>query len=219
MSKFPYIDIHTHKINSSKDVISLVNIFPDDFYNIQKNIKYSIGIHPWYINETKIKSELDIIRKSLKNENITAIGEIGLDRSKPNFELQKKIFIQQAKFAQAVNKPIIIHCVKAYSELISIIKKHKLTVPKIIHAFNSSKETAEQLIKHGCYLSFGKILFDSSSKTSEIFADIPDDKIFFETDISDIKIEGIYGKAIETKRVKLEFLKEKIYNNYMGIFQ
>ncbi len=218
MSKFPFIDIHTHTVNNTKGVISLVNIFPEEYSTIKTENNYSIGLHPWYINKTKLNSEIDILRKAVFSENILAIGEIGIDGFRSNFELQKLIFIKQAKLAQSANKPLIIHCVKAYSILISIIKKNKITVPKIIHAFNSSIEIAEQLIKLGCYLSFGKILSNPKSKAVKIISELPDDKIFFETDFQDLKINDIYNKAADLKEIKTSVLKEIIYKNYQHIF-
>jgi Tat protein secretion system quality control protein TatD with DNase activity len=51
-----------------------------------------------------------------------------LDKLHPNFDLQKDVFLKQIDIAETQKKPIIIHCVKAYSELLEILKSKNLKI-------------------------------------------------------------------------------------------
>ncbi|GAA6770310.1 TatD family hydrolase [Flavobacterium sp. CGRL2] len=152
-----YFNFHTHQFTNQADVLELVNQYPKEF---DASIAfYSIGIHPWYIEENRIDADLKIIEEKLQTENCLAIGECGLDkRIDIPLELQILVFEQQLALAEKFKKPVVIHCVAAFQEVIEIRKRLKITVPMIIHGFSKNKQVAEQLITAGFYLSFGKYL-------------------------------------------------------------
>ncbi len=217
----PYINIHTHQQNVLDKEISIYNVFAKDIFsfNFDKEIKTSIGLHPWHINSETRKKELQIIEQYATKKNVLAIGEIGLDKNiETSYRLQKEIFIEQLKIASLVKKPVIIHCVKAYQDLIEIKKKWDCNIPWIFHGFNSSIQIAEELIKINCYLSFGHLLLKQNSAAFKVFPKIPDKYIFLENDESSYSIEEIYSKVAEIKAVKTDTLKNIIYKNYCNIF-
>lgn len=163
---------------------------------------------------------LDFISKTAHKDNILAIGECGLDRFKgADLAIQKEIFQYHARLANNTNKPLIIHCVKAYPEILEIYKKLKPTNPWLIHGFNQNKQIAEELIKHGIYLSFGSSLLNNSSNASKIFSKIPKEYIFVETDESNIDIKEIYTKAAELRNISLVELSKIINSNYKRCFK
>lgn len=211
-----FINIHTH--NKTDDKLSVISIFPEEAGLIEENKFYSLGIHPWEVSKININEQLTIVEKFASFKNIIAIGEIGLDKYHDNFELQKDIFLKQIKIAETHNKPIIIHCVKAFSELLGFLKKNKICVPVIIHRYSGNKTIADELIKFGCRLSFGHELFNSKSKTQRVFKNIPINKIFFETDDANIYIEDVYKKAAEIKSIKPMDLKKAIFDNFLADF-
>ena len=211
-----YIDIHTHTESTSPGVLSVFNVFPDKIPEIKENQLYSVGIHPWYVNPGNLDKELNIIEELASKSNFIAIGEIGLDKLKPNFELQKEVFLKQINLAEKLNKPIVMHCVRAYNELLQILKQEKLTVSVIIHRFSGNKETAEQLLKYNVYLSFGEVLLNPDSKTSKIFKEIPESNFFLETDDSDISISEIYKAASFLKETVS--VKKTVFNNFVELF-
>lgn len=210
-----FINIHTHKKENCKNCI--INLFPEDVNVIENDKPYSIGIHPWELKNNIVK-QLEIVKEYSHKENIIAIGEIGLDKYHDNFEFQKEVFIKQINIANAVNKPIIVHCVKAYSELLEILKKEQIKVPIIIHRYSGNKTIAKELTKFGCYLSFSHELFNSKSKVQKVFKQQALENIFLETDDSEISIEEIYKKASEIKGIELNKLKTCILQNYKTIF-
>ena len=73
-----YFNLHTHSYSNQEDVVELVNQYPQEFTDTFPN--YSIGIHPWFIEEDRIEADLAIIESKLKEPNCLAVGECGLDK-------------------------------------------------------------------------------------------------------------------------------------------
>ncbi len=211
-----FIDIHTH--NKIQKNFALINLFPDDISEISEKNFYSAGIHPWKVTKINISKQLSVIENTAKQKNILAIGEIGLDKFHPDFELQKDVFLNQLHIAETLKKPVLIHCVKAYSELLEILKKENLNIPVIIHRYSGNITIAKELIKFGCYFSFGHELFNEKSKTPKVFKKIPAENIFLETDDADISIEKIYEKAGEIKEISTENINKQILSNFNFVF-
>jgi len=113
-----YIDIHKHGIQVTDDVLVLRNLFPDQVDGIIDGKYFSLGLHPWHVNKTTLQKDLSIIEKYAGKEEIIAIGEIGLDNKVdvPYID-QIEGFEKQIEIAENRQKPIIIHCVKAYDDL------------------------------------------------------------------------------------------------------
>ncbi|WP_286968609.1 TatD family hydrolase [Flavobacterium sp. UBA4854] len=212
-----YFNFHTHQFTNQSNVLELVNQYPKDF---DAEIPfYSIGIHPWYIDESRIDEDLKIIEEKLQTQNCLAIGECGLDkRIEVPFDLQVSVFEKQLELAEKYRKPVVIHCVAAYQEVMAIKKKRKVTVPLIIHGFSKNNQLAEQLIAAGFFLSFGKYLLKNPDLKS-VFKNVPNDRFFLETDTIEESIQQVYELASEYKELNLIELEEVISSNYRKIFK
>ncbi len=191
-----YIDIHTHKkIITDSNIFALIDL-SDSIDNIPQTKHVSIGIHPWHIDNINITDKLHTISQLAKNQNVLAIGETGLDKKcTTNFELQRKTFLSLIEISEQLNKPLIIHCVLSYNEILQIRKTSKSRQKWLIHGYNGNKELAEQLIKANIFLSFGKLLSDSNTRAYKSFAKIPKEYMFLETDNSHHDIRQIYEFA------------------------
>ena len=199
-----FFDFHHHKSNNSYGIYNL-----DLGENFSEG-NFSVGIHPKDIDENWQES-LEKVKEISLQKNCLAIGECGLDALIGIDEnLQKKVFEVQILWANEINKPVIIHCVKRFQELIPFQKLAK--VPLIIHGFNKKKSMAEEMLKHGFYLSFGKsVLHNLSLQT--IVKDFPLEKMFLETDDADFDIAELYQKVAELKEISLEKLQKQISKN------
>jgi TatD DNase family protein len=144
-------------------------------------------------------------------KNCFAIGECGLDSLVPiDQKVQEEVFLKQINISNEVKKPVIIHCVRKFYEVISF--KKKAEQPMIIHGFNKKQKIAEDLLANNFYLSFGKaVLYNLSLQN--ILKNTPLDKFFLETDNEDFKIEELYRKVSEIKEISLEDLNEQILEN------
>ncbi|MGE5497215.1 MAG: TatD family hydrolase [Syntrophothermus sp.] len=216
-----YINIHTHNLSGTEGEFSLHNIFAQEFLQVRMESSriYSVGLHPWHIKDSWNEGLAKIIRDASVREEIAALGEAGLDRAiETPLDVQTEVLIPQLKIAEKAGKPVLIHCVRAYSEIIGIRNKYRLKVPWIFHSFTANLQIAGQLISHGCYLSFGKFLLAEKSPVPELFRHINDDYIFLENDDANLNIREIYRRACELKGYGEEKMKMIIYNNFKRCF-
>ena len=157
------------------------------------------------------------LEKIIQHQNCLAIGECGLDKVIDiDLKLQKKVFISQLDIAVKFQKPVIIHCIKAFDELIEICSTYHSKIPLIIHGFNKSQQLAKQLIDKGFYISLNHSVF---KKEGFDFCIIPIEKLFLETDNQEsILIKEVYQKAADCFHIQTDDLKEKIYSNFTTLF-
>ena len=199
-----FFDFHHHKSHNSYGIYNLhqEEILPENYF--------SVGIHPKDI-DGNWQENLEKVKEISQQQNCVAIGECGLDALiNIDENLQKKVFEAQILWANEINKPVIIHCVKRFQELIPFQKIAK--IPMIIHGFNKKKAIADEMLKHGFYLSFGKSVLHSVSLQA-IVKDFPLEKMFLETDDADFDIQNLYQKVAEFKGISVEKLQEQISKN------
>ena len=151
---------------------------------------------------------------------LKAIGECGLDRAcDSDFELQREVFIKQIELSEQYHKPLIIHAVRSYPDIISIWKEMKPNQPWIIHGFNGNEHSAEQLLRHdGIYLSLGDVLFKNEKRAERLLDIIPSDRLFLETDVAERSIVEVYEKASLLSGVATDILRKDIFDNFVKIF-
>ena len=212
-----YFNLHTHQSTNQTDVLELVNQYPQEF---DASIPfYSIGIHPLYIDENRLESDFKIVDEKLALPECLALGECGLDkRSETSFEVQQTVFERQLALAEKYRKPVVIHCVAAFQDLIEIKKRLKIKVPMIVHGFSKKIELAKQLIDNGFYVSFGKNLLRNPELES-VFKSIPDDRFLLETDMVEEGIGAVYALAAKYKKLELSELKDIVSKNYTTVFE
>lgn len=207
------INIHTHHFTGQKEIVEIVNQYPTTLDTSQP--AYSVGIHPWYINEEHIEEELALLEQQIQGVNCLAIGECGIDK-KINISLnvQIDVFKKQLLLAEKYKKAVILHVVSAYQEVIAIKKELNITVPLIIHGFNKKQQVAESLWKNGFYLSFGKHLIYNEA-LRDTFAQVPKELIFLETDdAEEISIAEVYEVAEQLDKD----IERQIEKNYKTVF-
>lgn len=214
MTKF--INLHTHKFSNLDNVIEVVNQYPWEFDMSIPN--YSIGIHPWYIDESRLESDLNIIKEKLQLTSCLALGECGLDkRIEIPLETQIKVFKMQLDLVKQTNKPIVLHCIAAYDEVIAIKKELKIENPMIIHGFSKNEQVAKSLLNNGFYLSFGKYLLRNPD-LEKVFTFAPENQILLETDTIEESIYEVYEKAASVKGISIEEMKAIVFANFSSVF-
>ena len=212
-----FFNLHTHQSTNQFDMLELVNQYPQEF---EVSVPfYSIGIHPLYIDENRLENDFKIVEEKLPLPECLTVGECGLDkRSETPFELQQSVFEKQLALAEKHQKPVVIHCVTAFQELIEIKKRMKISVPMIVHGFSKKAELAKQLIDNGLYVSFGKNLLRNPELES-VFKSIPNDRFLLETDTIEEGIQAVYALAAKYKKLKLNELQEIINKNFRVVFE
>lgn len=212
-----FFNFHTHQCTNQPNVLELVNQYPKEFDATILN--YSIGIHPWYIQEDTIDADLKIIEEKLQSANCLAIGECGLDkRIDIPLELQISVFRKQLILAEKYSKPVVIHCVAAFQEVVALKKEMKISVPMVIHGFSKNSQIANQLLKEGFYISFGKYLLRNPALKT-VFQEMPNDLFFLETDTIEETIEQVYEIAASYKNIEIKELQKIISSNFEAVFK
>ncbi len=186
-------DIHTHNAQTHAQTIE------------------TVGIHPWHTLEA------DLSAVELTAVGVDAIGEIGLDFAcdVPREE-QMALFRVQLAIAERLKKAVVLHCVKAFEEVMKVLSEHRLQAV-IFHGFIGSADQAQRAVRQGYYLSFGERTF-RSNKTIEALRSTPLSNLFVETDESATPIEEIYEKIAELRGVSIAELMEATEENLKRIF-
>ena len=219
LSKENYIDAHTH--NPGKDnTLSVINLYPQNKGSIVPGKYFSMGIHPWFIPETGPGKLLTEMEKLARLEEVVAIGECGLDKlSSVPMDLQQFVFEKQVEIAEKTGKPLIIHCVRAYNELVQVKNHTGSTVEWVIHGFNGNLHVADMLIRHEMYFSFGKALANPGSNACKVLPQLEDELYLLETDDSTMGIEEVYTHASELVGMDMDTLKLSMLTNFINIFK
>jgi len=211
-----FFNIHSHLPAGPKEFV-LQNLYKN-FEEANIPGYYAAGLHPWYINAATWQNEMETLKTISPLKNILAIGECGLDKvCKTDFALQQQVFIAQLLWANEINKPLIIHCVRTHEALLQLLKKYHNKVPVIFHGFNKNRVLAQKTLDEGYWLSFGKSVYQPVH--AEVFRLIPVDRIFLETDDASIDIQSIYKMAASIKNLTIEELSLQIQKNAATVFK
>ena len=212
-----FFNLHTHKFTNTSAILELVNQYPWEFETTI--LHYSIGIHPWYIDQNRLQTDLKTIEEKLQLKECLALGECGLDkRIEIPLALQIEVFEKQIALAEKYQKPLVLHLVAAFDELIEIKNRLKISVPIIIHGFSKNTSVAKQLLDNGFYLSFGKYLLRNPELQS-VFQSVPNNRFFLETDTIEETLEEVYALAANYKNITIEELKVLINSNFKTVFK
>ena len=172
------------------------------------NIFASVGVHP-HDAQNVLEGYIDEIYELMEFESMVAIGEMGLDYFRNISEplIQEKVFREQVKVAQDLNRPIIFHNREADSDIIKVLSDYP-DVIGVAHCFSSNLETANALLEMGYYISFSGNLTFKNSHLPDIAKEIPMERLLVETDSPYLSPEPHRGKKNEPSRVR--FVAEKL---------
>lgn len=161
-------------------VLDLARRFPD-------LVIPSFGYHPWYHGERtagwqdRLREFLDVVP--------SAVGEIGLDRWKPELPWagQEEVFIAQLRIAAERNLPVSIHCLQAWGPLVEILENEPRPARGfLLHSFGGSAETMERLAPLGAYFSLpGYFAQERKARQRGTFLRVPPGRLLIETDAPD----------------------------------
>lgn len=213
-----FLDIHTHQQRKDAGVRSILSISLTGEGQIKLPVdqEISVGLHPWFATLAQLETDYDRLVETLNNRDIKLIGECGLDKLRgEKLENQIVVLSKQLALANDICKPVILHCVRCFGELMGLQKKMKLSIPLIVHGFNKNEELGRQLQDKGFYLSFGPAILNAGSGAAAMLKHA--DVFFLETDDGCFSIEEIYQAAANLKNCTVEALKAHIFANWKKI--
>lgn len=176
---------------------------------------FSIGVHPWHIKE-RWQEQMQLVAAKACNADCFAVGECGFDKNVSSpLELQQEVFAAHVELANQLQKPLIVHCVKAYDELLASSKN--ITVPVILHDFGKNARLAQQLQQKKIFLSVGKAAFRPAFASA--LSQINRDYLFLETDDTECTIVEIYQQVAQFLDCELVSLQRQIQQNFNRVFR
>jgi len=239
-ASFSDIAEHCKKIGIEK--IMTISVSPDNLEKAlmiaqaEENIFCSQGVHP---HDARLfdAAAKQVIINNLKDPNVKAVGEIGLDYHYDHSprEIQRKVFEEQLQLAIDHDMPVIIHTRDADEDTLSILKNMLPQLKKggVVHSYTSGKELAQYVLEQGMYIGFnGIITFKSAENVREILQMTPLEQILLETDapfLTPVPYRGVENAPIYLPFVAKELLQVKqtdaatalpiIYDNSVKLFQ
>ncbi len=192
----------------------------------------AVGVHPHEVSDMT-DDDIKTLRKYAENENVVAVGEIGLDfyyDFSPR-ELQRKWFVRQLELAKEIDLPVIIHSREAAKECFDIIKNSGVR-KGVIHSYSGSWQMALDYVELGFYIGIGgMVTFKNARKPIETVEKVPIDRILLETDspyLSPVPLRGtrnnsqnlkyICDKIAQIKQISPENVAKITSENSMELF-
>lgn len=232
MSK--YIDAHCHLLDApdinfamesaravSVDTFVIAPATPAQWCDIvklthdNKNIFGCIGIHPWNVSELPQNWVYDLEKNLIKNPKIM-VGEIGLDKNRPNMELQTDVFVRQLKIAHKMSRGIHLHCVGCWDKILQTLDENKHALPQFIlaHGFTGRAEDIKYIAdKYNIYFSYGPRSLQQKLSKARILK-TPLSRILTESDGVDSTVVPLLVSQIsEILNVETDILADIIYKN------
>ncbi|MBI3221888.1 MAG: TatD family hydrolase [Nitrosomonadales bacterium] len=145
------------------------------------------GIHPMY-TDGALPEDLTVLRDYLREHRPVAVGEIGMDFFINHYDQarQEYFFVEQLKLAREFDLPVLLHIRRAQDTILKHLRQARVC-GGIAHAFNGSRQQADEFIKLGFKLGFGGAMtYSRATKLRELAATLPLDSIVLETDAPDI---------------------------------
>ena len=206
-------DIHIHHKPKHPEA-AIWNCQFDNCNDLVDATYCSQGLHPWNLLQFDIDSKIDDLYRNLEDfPSIVAVGEAGLDKlCLTPWQMQIDAFKAQIAAADQFNKPLIIHCVKAYNELIKMKREVATNIPWVIHGFRGKPELAKQLLGEGFYLSYGFKCNEESLRAT------PLNRLLFETDESEEPIVNLYAQSAALFPIPTHQLCELVRQNVDKVF-
>ena len=148
-------------------------------------------------------------------EQVTAIGEAGLDRINSSVPIPQQIenFKAVARLAETLRKPLVIHQVRALPEILSLHKSLRPRQNWLIHGFWGNVAELRQVIGKNIYISLNPLILEKNDLNAEIMA-LNFHCIGLETDCAPIKISDVYAKAAAKWQLNANDLELRLKENF-----
>ena len=202
-----FVDFHTHKTKVESNVFSIYSHSVGNPHSCDEHY-LSVGLHPWDISKVDVEHALAKVESLMDREGVIMVGECGLDHCHGvSMAVQQQVFERHVLLSEQYAKPLVIHCVRAFDELLALKKRHKPQQTWVVHGFANNISIARRLVSEGILLSFGQNLFNPNGNSAKIIRQMTEIPFFLETDDSSISIVEVYARAAEVLQTDMSKLQ------------
>lgn len=215
-----YIDIHNHGGSPEQGVFVVENLMvhEDRLPCIIPGMAFSAGIHPWYAGDVYPAVQFERLATLVYSPAVIAVGEAGFDKLRGGPpDIQRRVFEDQVKLSEESGKPLFIHCVKSWEELLSSHRRMKPRLPWLVHGFRGNAMLATQLIAKNMFISFW-FSYVMRPESATLVRSLPPERIFLETDGSSESISAIYMKVAADLGMPEAELRNRVFRNFNNLF-
>lgn len=178
------------------------------------------GLHPWDVTLDSWENDLAMLDQLLEAGKIQAVGEAGLDRSRgPDPALQRRAFVAQILLSERHKLPLVVHSVRAGSDLLELATAMRPRRPWILHDWNGPPEQALALIaKSDSVYSFGANLMRGAPGARDSAVRVPLERVLIETDDSQWDILEIERTLAAIRGMAPEDLRAALHRTWARLF-
>lgn len=186
-----YIDFHTHHASINGEIV------------IRQDVQ-SWGIHPCNAPVAQWQPRL---------EGCIAIGECGLDHlCGVPARMQERLFLRHVALSEDARMPLIVHCVRAYEEVMAIHRRLRPAQPWMVHGFRGKPSVLNRLLDEGLYVSFG-VLFNEESVRA-----CPAERLLVETDDRLVAVDTVYEAIASVRGIQTADLAACMQRNHARLY-
>ena len=208
-----FVDFHTHKTKVESNVFSIYSHSVGNPHSCDEHY-LSVGLHPWDISKVDVEHALAEVESLMDREGVIMVGECGLDHCHGvSMAVQQQVFERHVLLSEQYAKPLVIHCVRAFDELLALKKRHKPQQTWVVHGFANNISIARRLVSEGILLSFGQNLFNPNGNSAKIIRQMTEIPFFLETDDSSISIAEVHARAAEVLQTDMSKLQNMMIHN------
>ncbi|MEX2438152.1 MAG: TatD family hydrolase [Candidatus Babeliales bacterium] len=185
----------------------------------------AIGLHPTDCTAQWLEDFKEIKALIKKENKIVAIGECGIDKYHPGYDInrQKAAFKAQIELALEHNLALIVHSRNAYDETLYALDEFAGQIKRgVMHCFSEDQAFADHVIAQNFLLGIGgPLTYPKNNDLRTIFTTLPLEKIVLETDAPFLPPQSIRGQQNSPAQIKTiaEFLADLRGDSFATIAQ
>ncbi len=206
------IDCHSHNLEASEALIAVSPRRVLEGVSVPESSRLAVGLHPWYLADD-YRDALESLERAAGLLEVAAIGETGLDTLRgPAMEVQTEVLRRHIALAERLHKPLIIHCVRAYNQLINVWRETAPhDVAAVVHGFRGNGNVARVLLEAGFFLSYGRH-FNAAA-----LSQTPVERTLAETDDAPIDIQTVIAALAAARGTSPAALAASLATNLSNI--
>lgn len=204
-----FIDFHSHNLTGEVHPCTIASYSLPKIGRCPKGQYHSVGLHPWDTERLDAYRVVDqALEQYLKSDYCLALGEVGLDRLRgASLPVQEELLAVQLQIAEKLQKSVVVHCVRAWSELLSVFRKQTFTYQKAIHGYRGGIPVLERLIEEEWYISAGFYT------PPELITHIPLNQLLLESDDTNLPITALYEQTALLLKLSTDELQAIVKGN------